>query len=880
MKQDRQDFEEIVKRAQQAEPRERPELVRIACNHDNELIARVMERLNEANSAQAFWNAHHFDADATVISLEGQRLGPYKLLRTLGEGGMGAVYLAERADDEYHQRVAIKLVRTGMISPQMQGRLRNERQILATLQHPNIARLLDGGTAPDGTPYLVMEYIEGEPIDVYCDRTKLGIEQRLQLFRTVCLAVHYAHQNLVVHRDLKPNNILVTEDGTPKLLDFGIAKLLDARQVPLHTMAVTHVDFRMMTPAHASPEQVRGENITTASDIYVLGVLLYDLLTGQRPFRLHSGRFADIERIICEQPALAPSVAAERARRESPGVCEARATSRAITAARLPRRLRGDLDNIVLMAMRKEPERRYSSVEQFSADLGRHLDGLPVLATRDTWGYRTRKFAYRNSLAVSAGMVGTLLLCGFSIAMYVQAKHLAAERDVAAQERERAEQVSSFLVELFQLSDPSKSRGNAITARELLDLGARRVSSSLTNQPSTRTTLMGTIGQVYGSLGLYEEATRVLQESLTARQRLYGAVHPQVAEALKDLGDSLLAQGRTNEAEARLQDALRMQQQLHPADAVETAPVIKSLGQLAQERGALQVAEHHYRDALALYQQHEMGGTPQAAAVMNDLGSLLTYTARYDESAVLYRSALEIDRHVLGDDAPQSVLDLHNLALTLQLQGRLDQAQPAFEKSVALFTKVLGPEHPMTLDALSNYGRFLQRKGEVAQAEEVLRNVVTLSRKAWGNTRSSVGYYLVDLGMLLDSTHQFKEAEQQFRDALDIYSRSLPADHVYIGSALRGLGIVLLDEQRVAEAESLLRRSVEIYGHSLPSTSPQVAVASSALGRTLLATNRISEAQTLLSESRDILQRYKDSDLAAAHELEAVSKTLAAASTP
>ena len=305
---------------------------------------------------------------------------------------MGDVYLAERADEEYQQRVAIKLVRAGAFSPQVQSRLRTERQILAKLQHPNIARLLDGGRAPDGTPYLVMEYIEGEPIDAYCDRRRLPLAERIALVRTVCSAVHYAHQNLIVHRDLKPNNILITADGEPKLLDFGIAKLLDTRH-SAHTLAVTHIDYRVMTPAHASPEQVRGDAITTASDIYVLGVLLYELLCGRRPFQLVGSRLTDMERIICEQE---PLRAERHGRADRAGIARTARRHR-----RLPldhRRhgcrsdLRGDLDNIVLMAMRKDPERRYSSAEQLSADLERHLNGQPVLATSDTWVYRTRKF--------------------------------------------------------------------------------------------------------------------------------------------------------------------------------------------------------------------------------------------------------------------------------------------------------------------------------------------------------------------------------------------------------------------------------------------------------------------------------------------------------
>src|SRR5687768_10968338 len=305
----RRDIDSIVKRAQELGPHDRAEFVRTACGQDATLLSGVLTALGEDAQDPAFWDEPvdpNLGPLEPAIGMEGQRLGPYRIERKLGTGGMGDVYLAERADEEYQQRVAIKLVRAGVYSAQVQSRLRMERQILARLEHPNIARLLDGGRAPDGTPYLVMEYIDGEPIDTYCDRRRLGLDARLALVRTICTAVHYAHQNLIVHRDLKPNNILITPDGVPKLLDFGIAKLLDARH-STHTLAVTHFEYRVMTPAHASPEQVRGDVITTASDIYVLGVLLYELLCGRRPFQLLGTTLLEMEQIICEQEAPTPS---------------------------------------------------------------------------------------------------------------------------------------------------------------------------------------------------------------------------------------------------------------------------------------------------------------------------------------------------------------------------------------------------------------------------------------------------------------------------------------------------------------------------------------------------------------------------------------------
>jgi len=388
------------------------------------------------------------------------RIGPYRLLRTLGIGGMGEVFLAERADAEFEQQVAIKVVTGGAFSRNVQSRLKTERQILAHLDHPNIARLLDGGSLPDGTAYLVMEYVDGVPIDAYCDSNRLDLAARLKLFQTVCEAVHYAHQNLVVHRDIKPSNILVTAAGVPKLLDFGIAKLLDERQAVHNTLLVTQADLRIMTPDYASPEQIRGQPITTTSDVYVLGVLLYRLLAGCGPFVLASTRLPDIERAICEKDPAAPSHAVHND--ESPrarAIAEARKTS----AGRLRRALRGDLDNIVLMAMRKEPERRYGSSQQLASDIQRHLDGKPVIARRDTLRYRATKFARRHWLPVSAGVGVFMLIFAFAVTTYVQTLHIAAERDRVAEQRERtererirAEEISTFLVDLFKLTGPER----------------------------------------------------------------------------------------------------------------------------------------------------------------------------------------------------------------------------------------------------------------------------------------------------------------------------------------------------------------------------------------------------------------------------------------
>jgi serine/threonine-protein kinase len=862
-------IDNIVQQAQGLGPRERAAFLRQACGADETLLSRVLLALHEHSASQA-WDDLYGDAEpigVAVEPIEGQRLGAYRILRKLGSGGMGDVYLAERADEEYHQQVAIKLVRAGAFTPQVQGRLRTERQILAQLQHPNIARLLDGGRAPDGTPYLVMEYIDGEPIDIHCDRNRLSLAERIELVRTVCAAVHYAHQNLIVHRDLKPNNILITASGEVKLLDFGIAKLLDTRHSQ-HTLAVTHIDYRVMTPAHASPEQVRGDGITTASDIYVLGVLLFELLSGRKPFQLVGSRLTDMERIICEQEPPLPSEMVDRTADEAPDLLDDIVSRRSTTQARLRRDLQGDLDNIILMAMRKDPTRRYGSAEQLAADLERHLAGQPVLATRDSWTYRTGKFVARHRWAVLASATAAILLTGFAVVTFVQARRIAHERDVVAAERSRAEQISSFLVELFELSDPSKSRGNQVTARELLDIGSRRVRVGLADQPETRATLLGTIGQVYSSLGLYSDSVSLLEEALKSRIAIYGPEHEQVARAKVTLGSALCEQGRLDECEQQLSGALAMQQKLLGPTALEVGPTLMEYAKLTLARGSLDIAERYYNESLDIYRRHGEIRTSQAASVMNGLAGLYAYRGDYAKAEDLYRTALDIDRRTLGQDHPQVAMHVHDLAVQLQMQGKMAEAETLYVQSTDMLKRILGPTHPHTLDALANYGRFLRRKGNLDRAEAVLSDVLANDRIARGERHPFIGHDLVSLANVRLDRGNFPGAEQDLRAALDIYKDALPADHPYVASALSALGRAQLGEGHAAQAEATLRQALAMAQKSLEADSGPVMVTKGALGQALYAQHRPGEAVPLLRESYPILVKTQGKDAVVTRQVE------------
>ena len=852
-------LQQILDEAQTLPPDERLRFIREACATDSDLYASAM---HELESRQQWFGADGHAApespEDAAVDLTGERIGPYRILRSLGRGGMGEVFLAERADEQFQQQVAIKLVRRGLLSRHVQGRLKLERQILATLDHPNIARLFDGGTTTDGTPYIVMEYVDGEPIDIYCDSRGLSIEQRLRLFQVVCSAVHRAHQNLIVHRDLKPSNILVARDGTPKLLDFGIAKLLDDRQM-MHTMAVTQADYRVLTPDHASPEQIRGDPITTASDTYVLGVVLYELLCGCKPFTLKGNRLGDLERAICEETPPLPSVVVQ-AREDSSGIARQRGT----TPARLRRELAGDLDNVVLMAMRKEAERRYSSVEQFAAEIARHLDGMPVLARADAWSYRAGKFLKRHALVAGLAAAFVALLIGFSITTYVQSGRIAEERDVAQVQRaraqtaqRRAEEVSEFLIDSFRLADPSHARGKEITAREILDTGAARITNELGTQPDLQATLLDTIGSVYLSLDLPADAQPLIEQGLAVRRKLYGEQHLDVAHSLYSLNRVYEKKGDLDTAERLALDGLAIDTQLTGADSLETAGSLCRLGVLQAAKGDLSSAERNLNECMRiriaqLGPNHELVTVP-----LDNLGRLALDRRDFATAERLFRQAVEIDVRNHRENHPQYVRHLHNLAATLHGQNDLDAAEPLYRQTIDLYRQILGPEHSETVDAMANLGRLLEDRGRYDEAQQIYAKALAASRKAHPKPHVDVANLLSDLGRLALLRKQYAEAEQRLREALQIYRATLPPGHSHTAGALTNLGRSLLELNRPKDAEATLQAALDEWSKSLGTASPLYALARAFLGRSWAMQGRFAEAEPALLESYPVLVRAK-----------------------
>jgi eukaryotic-like serine/threonine-protein kinase len=862
-----------------AAPEERDAVLEASCGSDGDVRREVEGLLGASLDAdEVLWSLARRvrvppgDAN-TGFFAEGRRLGAYRLLRQIGQGGMGAVYLAERADRQFEKQVAIKLLPLGLSTGTARGRFLAERQILAQLEHPGIARLLDAGIAEDGTPFFVMEYIDGEPIDRYCDRRSLGIAERIDLFLQVCAAVEYAHRNLVVHRDLKPGNILVTLAGAVKLLDFGIAKVLDADSMS-GTTALTHQVGRPMTPAYASPEQVRGEPITTATDVYALGVLLYELLAGRAPYDVQGLSPTDLERLICTLEPIAPSAAALNCAAES-ATGGARISA---SATRRAHRLRGDLDTIVLMALRKEPDRRYRSATALADDLVLHRQGWPVSARPDRFAYRAGKFARRRPGILATAAAALLILAGFVSLLAAHAERLEVERNVARveaaraeEERDRAEservratgaqalaeeernrarweyeraeaeagramaaerrsqraqsqaegdrdraemevrkaeQVTDFLVGLFEAFDPTDSRGENLSARQLLERGVAQ-AERLTGDPQAQADLFEALDRVHRSLGLYPQALTLAERALTLRRGLLGDEHPYVATSLNNLAEVLRLRGDFAGAEAYHRQALALRRKLFGEEHPEVAASLNYLGEVRRHRGDYTGAEAFHREALSL-RRRLLGEEHGAVATsLNDLAEARRQQGDHEGAAAHHREALAMRHRLFGEEHPMVAASLTNLGLALGQKGDQEGAEAYHRQGLALWRKLLGEEHPAVAGSLNALAIALERRGDLEGAETYHRQALEMRQRLLGEDHPSVAGSLYNLGIVLRQNGDLAGAETHFRQALALWRSPLGEEHPSVTASLNRLGMVMREQGNLEGAEAYLREALE-----------------------------------------------------------------------
>ena len=621
------------------------------CGNDRELRESV-ESLLDLDQTRKDPLLHAIGAAAESLledhrdRLIGTRVGAYRIVSILGHGGMSIVYRGERDDSQYQQTVAIKVLQHATLHPRLRSRLHSERHILATLDHPCIARLIDSGDLEDGTPYLVMEHVDGQSIDQFCDSRALLVRERLELFVEVCAAVHYAHRNLVVHRDIKASNIFVTDERTPKLLDFGIAKLLAPESLS-HTLPVTRLQERILTPENAAPEQVLGRPITTATDVYALGVLLYQLLTGRSPYRLLSYSQLQLERAICIDDPTRPSLAVTtKIKGESDADRGKISERRGLSPQRLRTQLAGDLDAIVAVAMRKEPERRYPSVEALADDVRRHLAGQPVRSRSGDWRYNAVKFLRRNVFAAAVAatvFVGLVVIAGVTL---WENHRLGQARDATVQERDRAQQVSAFLVDVFSSSDPYRAQGKETSAKELLDSGAAQIRNNTSLQPEVRAQLLASIGVAYRRQQHAEYAIPLFEEVVAIRRNERPANPRAVAAALADLSAALMDANRYVYAEQDIKEGLQILQEGDGPDTLTTADLLAQYGQFyLVSKSDYSAAADRYQRALAIYRKLPSDEQNLSIAkIFSALATTAAWSGKYDEAEDYQTKALNIFR--------------------------------------------------------------------------------------------------------------------------------------------------------------------------------------------------------------------------------------------
>jgi serine/threonine-protein kinase len=787
-------IETLCEAAMACDTSERADFLRSACGDDRALFMEVQSLVRELECEPGYLEEPILLLSQLTEappeggdSLPSPSIGPYRLIRRLGRGGMGEVFLAARPVADVEQVVALKVVRRGMDTDEVLQRFRLERRILANLHHPNIAQLVDAAATDDGRPYFVMEYVDGTPLLEYCDAKRLTIPARLALFQVICGAVQHAHQNLVVHRDLKPRNILVA-DGVPKLLDFGIGKVL-APGDTFGSAVETSAGMRLLTPEYAAPEQLTGSAVTTATDIYALGVLLFELLCGAHPYAGHAHTQQELEDAVLEGNPRRPSTAVGPRDVAADGtnplsdVGEQRHTD----PGQLRRTLAGDLDNICLMALRREPARRYPSAAAFAEDVQRYLDSRPVRARPDTLGYRAHKFVRRNAVQVAVAAAAFVTLGATTGVTLVQSRRVARESARVARERDKALEVRGFLLEMFGASGADQAVGDTVTARRLLDLQVKQLASAYADRPELRAEMMEVLADGYDRLGLYEEAEPLSKESLELRRRILGPGHPDVAAALNLYGWIVHERGRSKDAEPLLREAVLAR---------------RAAGTPARE---------------------------DLARSLNDLGVVYNALSRYAAAESALVEALAIRRPALGDAHRAVGITANNLAAAYYFQGKLPDAVQVQDLAVRSLTQSVGPNHQRTIVALGNLAAFKRAAGDLPAAEEDYRALLARQTQLQGSHHpvtarvvGSLALTVMDRAVATGDARALMEADSLFRAALASLTMSLGPSHPQVGLALHRVAGVELERGQPRAALATGSRALELltraYGERNQST--------------------------------------------------------------
>lgn len=837
---------------------ERESFLEKACRNDSELLDRVLALLaadgDDTKAGESLLDRALKSDDA----LSGTTIGPWRLIEPIGSGGMGSVFLAERADGAFEQRVAMKIIKKGMDSANVVQRFEQERQILARLDHPNIARLLDGGITDDGRPCIAMEYVDGLPITRYSDEQRLTIDERLVLFVSVCRAVHAAHRNLIVHRDLKPSNILVTATGEIKLLDFGIAKLLDDTGNP----DMTKTGVSVHTPAYAAPEQITHGAVTTAIDIYALGGLLYELLSGRRPYDSRRATHEIQQEVTTVEPRKPSEVvigATDEIETGNMSVSRAQLrTTRGERAERIGKVLSGDLDTICLMALHKDPDRRYASANQFAADIERYLDGLPVVARPDSVAYRTGKFVRRHRGMLAAGFA-VVALFGVLVAHYTA--QLADERDMALEEQRKANQVVQFVTGLFEVSNPAESKGETISARDLLDAGAARIRTRLAEQPEVQLKMQTVLGGVYYSLGEFEHSQALLDDALTRQRALLGDRHLDVAATKISLGLTVQALGSLDTAGQLFDEAFETRQAILGDSNLQVLDAISVRAYLQESAGDYTAAESLYVDALAMARRLERGDSIRIAKSMKELAGLYRIMDRMDEAEPLLRDAMAMQGRLFGGPDPDTDDTKRQLAGLLRETNRFEESKRLYLQVLESRTRMLGGEHIEVAHTWNSYSQLLSKMGDHEGAIEANAKFIGIVELAYDGPHPSLGAAYNNRAYMLREQAEYDAALRYFQLSIDMQDAiELPARHPNRSFPMFGMAGTFVLQERYEEAEALLYVVLDLRREAFGESHSLVSEVKFELGRALIGQDQLREAESLLLNAFEALKNARGID--------------------
>ncbi|MEX0905121.1 MAG: serine/threonine-protein kinase [Balneolaceae bacterium] len=784
----------------------------------------------------------------THNSLKGKVIGNYRISDLIGYGGMGSVYLAERQDGLYQQKVALKLIRQGMDTPENIARFERERFILAGLNHPNIARLYDGGVSSHGLPYLVMEYVDGIPIDKYCDKHSLSVNERINLFKTICRTVQYAHNNLVIHRDLKPANILVDKQGQVKILDFGIAKLLKTSGDL--NLIQTRQSLQIMTPGYAAPEQITSENVTTTTDLYTLGMLSYSLLCGTQPLDLDELSLVEKQNAITKEVPLKPSEKYSRLDEKSQLEI---ARLRETTPSKLKNDLKNDLDAIILKTLRKEPHARYQVVNNFVEDLQNYQRNLPVQAHEGNLRYHFNKYFKRNYKYITAAAAMLFMACSFSI--YHSAK-ISAERNQAQTEAQKATQVTSLLFDLFEANDPAESAGDTITAKQLLDRGLNR-ADMLQDQPEIQAQLFSIIGQIHHRLGNYEESRPLLEKTLNLRTDLYGRNHPEVAGSIGHLGRLLSSMGDYHRAESLLSESLGIIQNSSRSQQPEIAAVKNDLAYVKRRQGDYDEAEMLFKSSYEMFRDHYGSDYIHTVNSRSRLGTIYFNKGYHDRAEEIYKEVLEQRERLLGEAHPLVGESKNSLAALHMILGRYAQAEKMFEEALEIRRQALGPSHPKVALTLNNYAINLREQGLFDQSEKVFNEAIAIRSDLFGDDHVSTANSFFSLAELKLMQQKPDSALSLFNHIYPIFREALSDKHSFTARTKMYLGYTHLKLKNYNRAKNHLQKGYEQVKDIHAEQTLERALADHQMGVFHMSAGDSVRADSLISNAGKVIRNLE-----------------------